>query len=357
LHDGRDNYLDIHRNGKGKPLAQTDLLKNILMMRSGLPLTDAYEKFWLPFEQGLSRSEIAGILRKIVLAEHGWCNTSTTLDTLLRLPFAQKGRLPELHQKLMAWKAQHQYVAAGMPSRGYSKATMLVIKRAARFIPLMQAQSLCLVEGLFMLHQKGDLDEEHLRASLEIVENYVLITCLLDNQTTRDACKVTPEILKKSQQEIPEYLAKTLLTDNKTYRDANDERLKAAVQRLRLDTKVRRVWAKAVLLRIDGVHNAEVEYSDPSLEHVMPQTLEGARQWSAEVPPETPHLLGNMTIMHLAYNSDLGRASYAEKQAEFARSVVWLNRYFSDVPSWGWQEVHARTEALLVEFAKAVPHY
>ena len=202
----------------------------------------------------------------------------------------------------------------------------------------------------------GKLDEEHLRGSLEIVENYVLRTCLVDNQTTRDAYKVMPHVLQASQGAVPDLLTKALLRDNKTYRDTSDERLEGAILRLRMDTKLRRAWVKAALLRIDSFHNAEVEYSDPSLEHVMPQTLEGARQWSADVPAETPHLLGNLTILHRSYNSDLGRASYAEKQAEFARSVVWLNRYFTDVPAWGEEEVHARSLALLTEFVKVVPH-
>lgn len=342
-------------NGKGKPLAQTDLLKNILMMRSGLPINDAYEKYWLPFEQGLSRSEVTSILRKMVLAEHGWCNTSTTLDTLLRLPFAQNGRLAELHGRLIEWKAQHQYVAAGMPSKDYPRSTITVLKRMRLAAPLMQAQSLFLLEGLFLLNQRKALDEDNLRLSLEVVENYVLRTCLTGNQTTRDACKVMTELLKKQHEEIPAALMRSLFTDNKTYRDASDDRLQSQALRLRMDTKLRRAWVKAALLRIDGMHNAEVEYSDPSLEHVMPQTLEGARMWDATVPADTPHYLGNLTILHRPYNSDLGRSSYGEKQAEFSKSVVWLNRYFAGVPVWTPAAIDARTEVLMKEFCIAVP--
>lgn len=342
-------------NGKGKPLAQADLLKNILMMRSGLPINDAYERFWLPFEQGLSRAEVMNILRKMVLAEHGWCNTSTTLDTLLRLPFAQNGRLPEFHSRLMNWKAQHQYVAAGMSSKDFSRPTVNSLKRMRLAAPLMQSQSLFLLEGLFLLHQRGSLDEENLRFSLDIVENYVMRTCLTENQTTRDACKVMSELLKKQDEDIPTALTRSLFIDNKTYRDASDDRLRSHTRRLRMDTKLRRAWVKAALLRIDGAHNAEVEYSDPTLEHVMPQSLEGARMWETSVPADTPHYLGNLTILHRPYNSDLGRSSYAEKQVEFNRSVVWLNRYFADVPAWTPEEVDARTEVLINEFCRAVP--
>lgn len=342
-------------NGKGKPLNQIDLLKNIVMMRSGLPISEAHSKYWLPFEHELSRSDVASILRKMVLAEHGWCNASTTLDTLLRLPFAQKGCLPELHDKLMTWKRQHQYVAAGMPAGEFCRATAQVLKRTRLIAPLMQAQSLCLLEGLFLLHSQGKLGEEHLRNALTVIENYVLRTCLTDNQTTRDACKVTPEVLIREHADVPAFLAKALFQDNKTYRDAGDDRLEATVLRLRMDTKMRKSWAKAVLFRIDYAYNAEVEYSDPSLEHVMPQSLDGARQWNSDVPADTPHLLGNLTILHRPYNSDLGRASYAEKRMELGRSLVWLNQYFSTEAQWGPAEIDARTKALLREFFRIVP--
>lgn len=122
-----------------------------------------------------------------------------------------------------------------------------------------------------------------------------------------------------------------------------------------MDTKLRRAWVKAVLLRIESVRNAEVEYSDPSLEHVMPQRLEGARQWTVNVPADTPHYLGNLTILHRPYNSDLGRASYLEKRAELVRSVVWLNRYFDEVSTWDTAEIDNRTKALVDEFVRIVP--
>lgn len=342
-------------NGKGKPLEQIDLLKNILMTRAGGPVQEAYEKYWLPFEAGLSRKEAGEILRKIVLAEAGWVNASATLDELLKLPFAQKGQLEQLKSKLLQWKAGHQYVRSGMPPGDFGRPTVTVLKRVRRVVPLMQAQSHILVEALFLLFREGRLDEAHLRDALDVVENYVLRTCLLENQSTRDAYKVVPTILKRSHEEVPALMAKGLLYDNKTYQAATDEHLENSLRRMRLDTRGKKDWAKAALLRIDGRHNAEVDYTDPSLEHVMPKNLDGARQWSADVGADTPHFFGNLTILHCPYNAELGRASFAEKQDEFSKSLVWLNRYFAGLSEWGPQEIDERTRHLVREFCEVVP--
>lgn len=340
-------------NGKGKPLAQIDLLKNILLMRSGEDVNTAYERYWLPFEKDLKRKDIDSVLRKMVLAEHGWCNSAVTLDTLLRLPFAQHGQLKELHSRLMEWKREHQYVAAGLPAGDFTRATVTVLKRIRRIVPVMQAQSLSLLEGLFLLNRRQHLAEDSLRDALDVVENYVLRTCLTDNQTTRDSYKAMPQVLKLRHDAVPEALARLLFAENKTYKDSTDERLLSTL--MRMDSKLRKAWVRAALLRIEEDHYPQVEFSDPSLEHVMPQSLQGARQWTTEVSPDVPHRIGNLTILHRPYNSDLGRASYAEKRDALGKSRVWLNEYFETVEKWGPDEVDARTKALHAQFVKVLP--
>jgi hypothetical protein len=56
------------------------------------------------------------------------------------------------------------------------------------------------------------------------------------------------------------------------------------------------------------------------------------------------HTLGNLTLT--AYNSPIGNKSYDDKRAFYKDSHVDLNKYFADYPTWGVDEIRARTAGL-----------
>ena len=94
------------------------------------------------------------------------------------------------------------------------------------------------------------------------------------------------------------------------------------------------------------------EVTTLSIEHVMPQTLNG--EWRAAIEAESDdaetvhtellHTLGNLTIT--AYNGQLSNNPYERKQEILAGSHLELNRAIVPAGKWGRAEISARADEL-----------
>jgi hypothetical protein len=103
-------------------------------------------------------------------------------------------------------------------------------------------------------------------------------------------------------------------------------------------------------LERDFDHNEMADFSEVTVEHIMPQTLTPA--WIELLGPEFElthakwlHTLGTLTLT--GYNPSLSNRPFKEKKEILAESHLELNNYFSKVESWGPAEIAARANHLL----------
>jgi negative regulator of replication initiation len=98
-------------------------------------------------------------------------------------------------------------------------------------------------------------------------------------------------------------------------------------------------------------HKEEVNLKRLSVEHVLPQTIDGddddGKSWQKMLGPNWPtlhekwlHALGNLTLT--GYNPELGNGSFADKRAAFAESKVSLNQHFLELAQWSDQDIKQR---------------
>lgn len=341
-------------NGKGCPLKPIDLLKNLILMRADADLDEAYEKFWKPVEAGITDDELELLFRKIVLATGGWCNASATLDRFNEL---YRGKpLQEVVDTLALWKRQFLALRDGFPQRAYEHKTMLALDRIGRARGFMQGTSQLLIEGCLVMLEQGSLSESEFRECLVAIENFVVRISMHDRQMTRDSTGIMHRVLPLKGSEAVQTLAAELLSAP-SYVAATDEQLLALLKTKAFKSQTLRQWARCVLLGLDAYHNSDVTYQAPSLEHVAPQKLDGAMQWG-HLPKDgdSQHRLGNLTVLKTAWNEELRRASFAEKQSYFGQSRLWLNDWFAGLETWGAEDIDRRTDALLAEFVKVWPY-
>ena len=111
-------------------------------------------------------------------------------------------------------------------------------------------------------------------------------------------------------------------------------------------------------------HKEEVNLKQLSVEHVLPQTIDGdgdeAVSWQKMLGAtwrtaheKWVHTLGNLTLT--GYNAELGNGSFAEKKAAFAESKVSLNRHFCSLEQWTDQEIRQRGQELARTVAQIWP--
>jgi hypothetical protein len=96
-------------------------------------------------------------------------------------------------------------------------------------------------------------------------------------------------------------------------------------------------------------HKEQVDFSNLSIEHIMPQTLNDL--WKSHLGEDWAithelfiHTLGNLTLT--AYNGELSNSAFSTKKSEFQKSHLELNAYFQEVNTWRREDIEARSENL-----------
>ena len=340
-------------NGKGCPLKPIDLLKNLILMRADMGMTEAYEHYWKPVEQGISDDDLEKLFRKIVLATSGWCNSAATLDRFNDL--YRKASLQEVVNTLSIWKRQFLALKEGFPQKTFENKTMLGIERISGARGFMQDTSHLLIEGCLVMLEKGILSEAEFRDCLLAIENFVVRISMHDRQMTRDSIAVMHKVLAEKGQQAVDTLRNGLF-NSPSYLAANNARLMDVLRTKAFKSRSLQRWARYVLLGVDAYHNTDVSYQQPSLEHVAPNKLNGAMHWT-HMPPEgdLQHRLGNLTILKTAWNEEIKRSSFGEKKSYFSQSRLWINDWFEAQTEWGPLEIEERTEALLADLVRVWP--
>jgi hypothetical protein len=341
-------------NGKGCPLKSMDLLKNLILMRSKMDLTEAYEQYWKPVEQGLTDSELEKLFRKIVLANVGWCNSGTTLDRFNS--HFRKSSLPDLVDTLSLWKSQFLGLKNGFPQKAFENKTMLGLERISRARGFMQDTSHLLIEGCLVMLAQDNLTEAEFRECLLAIENFAVRTSMHDRQISRDSIAVMHKVLAQTGRQAVDTLTNGLFS-TPSYVAASDVRLLDVLRTKAFKSPTLKNWARYVLLGIEANHDSDLSCREPTLEHIAPNKLKGAAYWGhIPLDSEWQHQLGNLTILKQAWNEEARRCSFGEKQKYFSQSHLWLNEYFADKAEWGTQEITVRTDALLADLLKVWPY-
>lgn len=108
---------------------------------------------------------------------------------------------------------------------------------------------------------------------------------------------------------------------------------------------------KLILERLEESyeHKEPVDFSDLTVEHVMPQTL--TSWWRSELGESADgahelllNTMGNLTLT--GYNPRLSNGSFPEKQGIYLQSHLELNKYFETTEHWNEDAIRRRADVL-----------
>ncbi|HBY97052.1 MAG TPA: hypothetical protein DEP84_24415 [Chloroflexi bacterium] len=363
-------------NYKGKSLTQADLVRNYIAMKLSPGRQEpVFTELWSPIEEMLLEKRTVGRSR---LGE---------LTAFLRHYFAyHSGALINQEHVYSRFRDRGEAM-----SEADFEAELTTIKRFAGYYDRLlrpqnepdkevrrQLERLNVMESstgypflLFMydIWQSGQIGRDEFLAGLGLLEIY-MVRRFLNQDSTNYLNKMFPPLVKDLGKDIGKAeFAASLKEALGTKNEPSDVRLRQSAETIRLYRRDILTRQKLALV-LDGINRRlssgsgayTVLNSDPTIEHIMPQTLTEAwkqhlgENWQQDF--ELLHTLGNLTLVTQDWNSQLSNSIYATKRQRLAEHGLLLNQnYFRDeAPErWNGQSIRGRAQWLMAKATEIWP--
>ncbi|GAA9497389.1 DUF262 and DUF1524 domain-containing protein [Helicobacter pylori] len=349
LEKGKDDPQLIFEsmNSKGIELAQTDLIRNYILM--GLEPEKQkifYKKYWRAMEENFKQNK-------------KW------FDRFVRHYLTIKTKIPNINKVYVALKDYRQKEGIGIEDLlkdlqkycGYfcqivfKKEADKDLNKALSFLVDLEMDVIYpLLLELYSDYSDGVLSKDDFRRSIALIESYICrrAVCGLG---TNSLNKVFPSFTKHIQKD--EYF-KSLkahfgyLTEKQRFPN-NDEFKDCFITIDFYNFKKRNIFFE----RLENFDRKERVYThEYTIEHIMPQKL--TEEWERdlgenfqEIHNKYLHTIGNLTLT--GYNQEYSNKSFQEKQGMekgFKNSPLRLNQGLRDLESFGEEEIKKRANDL-----------
>jgi hypothetical protein len=209
-------------------------------------------------------------------------------------------------------------------------------------------------------YTQGQLSAEDFLEVLKAVENYIMRRWVC-NYPTNELKNIFPVVHRQAVQHAGGFVAgvRAALVGRQY---PSDTEFKNSLLTAKLyGAGERREKTKLLLEALEESygHKEAPDFAALTIEHVMPQTPNKWWQDHLGEDWESDHelyvdTLGNLTLT--AYNSELSNASFPEKQSQYSRSHVELNKYFSALTHWDRAAIEERARVLAQRALEIYPY-
>ena len=342
-----DPYLVFESlNAKGRALTQADLIRNYFFMRIHLDKQEEiYKKYWQPMQDLLSDG-LTEFIRHY-LTKNGIDVKQSEIYFQIKEKINQGDALPHLQD---LHKFADYYSRLLDPKR---EDNLKIRKYLIRIHRLEVATVYPFLLNCYDEWIQKRISEDEFIAIFQVLENFILrrfvcnvqtrglnrIFALLYSQVAKDVDIVSGSFVDRLKinlqtKDYPKDAEfRERLVDVKLYGSNRSEKAKLMLQSLEESFR----------------HKEQVDFSNLSIEHIMPQTLNDL--WKSHLGEDWAithelfiHTLGNLTLT--AYNGELSNSAFLTKKSEFQKSHLELNAYFQEVNTWRREDIEARSENL-----------
>jgi uncharacterized protein with ParB-like and HNH nuclease domain len=371
--DQRERPYEIFEslNYKGKSLSQADLVRNYIAMK--LPESHqarVFENYWSPIESmlqerrtvGRSRlGELTAFLRHYLAYLSGnLCNEEHVYSR-----FRDRGQQ-------MSADSFVQEIAILNRFAGYydrllrpeSEPNLKVRRLLRRLNTLEIATAYPFLLYVYELQDREQISQDDFVDGLKILETYI-VRRYLAKESTNYLNKMFPTLSREVDiNKFSESLRKALAAKN----FPSDSRLRQAAVTVKVYDRSSQTRQKLGLI-FDTINrhlsSGSGAYTaldgDPTIEHIMPQTLND--EWKKQLGTrwmeehELLHTLGNLTLVTQEWNSSLSNALYEVKRSKLAGHGLLLNQlYFNGGPlEWNGDAIKARAHFLVEKLEQIWP--
>lgn len=331
-------------NAKGRPLSQSDLIRNYFFMRIHADEQESvYNSLWMPMQVAL-KEDLTEFIRHYLMKDGAIVNkgdvyyalkekvsTNNAIDYLSELKL-----YATFYQKIKFEEFETQ------PS---------LKKMFERLNRIEVTTAYPLLLNFYNYYHNLLITKEEFVELLKIIENYLIrrfVCNVPSNQLNKIFPSVFPIIKAKHKDNIIEGLKSILQSkgypkDNEFSLRFNDTKFYGAGDRI---VKTRLILQT---LELSFKHKELVDFKNLSIEHVMPQTL--SEWWQKHLGSDWEethelflHTIGNLTLT--AYNSELSNDNFDKKKVTLNESHIELNKYFADKTKWNKEEIEKRANVL-----------
>ncbi len=352
LEKGKDDPQLIFEsmNSKGMELAQTDLIRNYIVMETEVEKQESfYNKYWRAMEEEFEQSKRGDLFNKFV-------RHYLTIKT---------GNIPNIKKAYVALKDYQQKEGIGIEDLlkdlqkycGYfcrivfKKESDKDLNKALGFLVDLEMDVVYpLLLELYSDYSDGVLSKQDFIPIIALIESYICrrAVCGLG---TNSLNKVFPFVTKKINkvQYLESIKAHFVCLTEKQRFPNNDEfkKLFITIDFYNFQKK------KYFLERLENFDTKEpVNTQECTIEHIMPQTLN--LEWERDlgenfqaIHDKYLHTIGNLTLT--GYNQNYSNNSFQEKrdmEKGFKQSPLKLNQSLKDLESFGEKKIEKRANDL-----------
>ena len=331
-------------NAKGRPLTQSDLIRNYFIMKIHInEQEEIYSQYWKPMQDNLGES-LTEFIRHYLMKDGGQVKQSDVYFSLKDI--VNKGNVLECLKDIAIFAKYYQKLL-------YPEYEVNInIRRALNRLSRIEVTT----AYPFLLNCYDGYSQKKITADefvniLKTLENF-MIRRFVCNIPTNQLNKIFPPLYSQVHSNgLGNFVdgMKSIL-QNKGY--PKDAEFKARL----LDTKLygagdRAVKIKLILESIEESydHKEQVSFDDLSIEHVMPQTL--TEYWQNHLSDDWEithelllHTIGNLTLT--AYNPELSNDDFESKRNWLSNSHLEINKYIKDKSAWKKEDIEKRSQHL-----------
>lgn len=331
-------------NAKGRPLTQSDLIRNYFFMRIHVNEQETtHTKYWEPMQIALGEN-LTECIRHYLMRNGSIVKQGDVYFTL-KDRIGQSDALKAL--KEIATFAEY-YEKFINPEKESDHRLCYALTRLKR-LEVTTAYPFLL--NCYHDYAQGQITASELLKIFQIIENYV-IRRFVCNVATSQLNKIFPLVYQQAQlknlSSLADGVSSVLQTrgypkDNEFRMRLIDSKLYGAGERINK--------TKLILESLEAAyqHKEQVTFDNLTIEHIMPQTLTNwwqdhlGEDWQADHELYL-NTLGNLTLT--AYNPELSNDPFPKKKLHFAKSHLELNKSFQNITLWNREAIEARSKML-----------
>jgi uncharacterized protein with ParB-like and HNH nuclease domain len=332
-------------NAKGRPLTQSDLIRNFFFMRIHInQQEDIYAKYWKPMQETLN-TNLTEYIRHYLIKDGSWVKESDVYFALKEL-IGDSETLE--HLKDIASFAEY-YKKLLYPEEYEND--LAIRKGLSRLNRIGSTTAYPFLLNCYRAYERNQIPNKEFLEILSTLENFMIrrfICHVPTNQLNKIFSSLFSQVQNRISGSFLEGMRKILQT--KDY--PKDGEFKARLADTRLyGNNDRTAKAKLILETIEETykHKEEVDFKNLTVEHIMPQTL--TEDWQNHLGAEWEqthelhlHVIGNLTLT--AYNSELSNSSFENKKNLLNESHLEINKYFRDKKTWIAADIDWRSYTL-----------
>ncbi|GAA8159207.1 DUF262 and DUF1524 domain-containing protein [Helicobacter pylori] len=358
LERGKDNPQLIFEsmNSKGMELAQTDLIRNYILM--GLEPEKQkifYKKYWRAMEEDFKQNETLfnQFVRHYLTIKTRIPNINKVYETFKRYQQERGIETEVLLQDLQKYCGYFCQIA-------FKKEADKDLNKALGFLVDLKRDVIYpLLLELYSDYSDKVLSKQDFIRSIALIESYICRRAVCGLGANNKIFASFTKKINKDQylESIKAHFLSLETTKGKFPKDSEFKNLFITIDFYNLKEK------KYFFERLENFDTKEpVNTQECTIEHIMPQTL--TEEWERDlgenfqaIHDKYLHTIGNLTLT--GYNQKYSNNSFQEKrdmEKGFKQSPLKLNQSLKDLESFGEEEIEKRANDL-VDFALKIWTY